>query len=139
VIAQFWADVAHGRPVKLFKSYKEGYADGGQLRDFVYVRDVADVVEWLVATPAVNGVFNLGSGRARSFTDLATAVFAAAGAPPLIDYTPMPVGLRERYQYFTEARLERLRAAGYAGQFTPLEDGVGDYVQRFLSQADPYL
>jgi ADP-L-glycero-D-manno-heptose 6-epimerase len=139
VVAQIWPDVAAGRPVKLFKSYKEGYADGGQLRDFVYVRDVVDVVEWLAASPGVNGVFNLGSGRARSFKDLATAVFAAACAEPSIDYTPMPEALRARYQYFTEAKLERLRAAGYAGQFTPLEDGVGDYVKRFLSQPDPYL
>ena len=138
VAAQIWPDVAHGRAVKLFKSYHPDYADGGQLRDFVYVRDVVDVVEWLAGRPDVNGVFNLGSGRARSFEDLARAVFAAAGSAPRIDYIAMPQALRERYQYFTEARLDRLRAAGYEGQFTALEDGVGDYVRRFLSRPDPH-
>jgi len=138
VAAQIWPDVAQGRNVKLFKSYRDDYADGGQLRDFVYVRDVADVVAWLLERPEVSGVFNLGSGRARSFKDMAEAVFAAAGAAPRIEYVEMPATLRDRYQYFTEARLERLRAAGYEGQFTALEDGIGDYVRGFLSQPDPY-
>jgi ADP-L-glycero-D-manno-heptose 6-epimerase len=139
VVAQIWPDVAAGRAVKLFKSYRPDYADGGQLRDFVYVRDVADVVEWLVNRPEVSGVYNLGSGRARSFKELAEATFHAAGQAAQIEYTPMPIDIRDRYQYFTEARLERLRAAGYDGQFTSLEDGVGDYVRSFLSQADAYL
>jgi len=139
VAAQIWPDVAHGRSVKLFKSYHPDYADGGQLRDFVYVRDVADVVAWLLERPDVSGVYNLGSGRARSFKDMAEALFAAHGAAPHIDYIAMPLALRERYQYFTEARLERLRAAGYEGQFTSLEDGVGDYVKGYLSRPDPYL
>jgi ADP-L-glycero-D-manno-heptose 6-epimerase len=139
VAAQIWPDVMHGRTVKLFKSYRPDIADGGQLRDFVYVRDVADVVAWLVGRPDVSGVFNLGSGRARSFREMAEAVFAAAEVEPLIDYAPMPLALRERYQYFTEARLERLRGAGYEGRFTSLEDGIGDYVRGYLSQADPYL
>jgi ADP-L-glycero-D-manno-heptose 6-epimerase len=139
VVAQIWPDVAAGRPVKLFKSYRADIPDGGQLRDFVYVRDVAGVIEWLAARSQVSGVYNLGSGRARSFKELAEATFAAAGKPPQIDYAPMPEAIRGRYQYFTEARLERLRATGYDGQFTSLEDGVGDYVRGFLSQADPYL
>jgi ADP-L-glycero-D-manno-heptose 6-epimerase len=138
VAAQIWPDVAHGRQVRLFKSYKSGVADGGQLRDFVYVRDAVDVVEWLVNRPDVNGVYNLGSGRARSFRELAQAVFAAADAEPRIDYVPMPLALRDRYQYFTEARLERLRAAGYEGQFTSLEDGVADYVHGYLAQPAPH-
>jgi ADP-L-glycero-D-manno-heptose 6-epimerase len=139
VAAQIWPDVAHGRSVKLFKSYRPDVGDGGQLRDFVYVRDVVDVVEWLANRPDVNGVFNLGSGRARSFREMAEAVFAAAGAEPEIDYVPMPLVLRDRYQYFTEARLDRLRAAGYEGQFTSLEDGIGDYVKGFLIQPDPHI
>jgi ADP-L-glycero-D-manno-heptose 6-epimerase len=139
VAAQIWPDVAAGRPVKLFKSYREGVADGGQLRDFVYARDAADVVAWLAGRPEVSGLYNLGSGRARSFRELAEAVFAAAGKAPQIAYVPMPPGIRDRYQYFTEARLERLRAAGYEGQFTSLEDGVGDYVRGWLAQPDPYL
>jgi ADP-L-glycero-D-manno-heptose 6-epimerase len=139
VAAQIWPDVAAGRAVRLFKSYREGVADGGQLRDFVYIRDVADVLEWLAARPDVNGVFNLGSGRARSFKEMAEAVFRAAGKAPQINYVPMPEAIRDRYQYFTEARLDRLRRAGYQGQFTSLEDGIGDYVRGYLSQPDPYL
>jgi len=139
VAAQIWPDVAQGRAVKLFKSYRPDIDDGGQLRDFVYVRDVVDVVEWLANRPDVNGVFNLGSGRARSFREMAQAVFAAAGAAPQIDYVPMPLPLQGRYQYFTEAKLERLRAAGYDGQFTSLEDGVGDYVRGYLASADPHI
>ena len=138
VAAQIWPDVAAGRAVRLFKSYRAGVADGGQLRDFVYVRDVVDVIEWLADRPAVSGVFNLGSGRARSFKDMAEAVFRAAGKPPQIDYAPMPEAIQDRYQYFTEAKLERLRGAGYDGQFTSLEDGIADYVRGYLSQADPY-
>ena len=139
VAAQIWPDVAAGRSVRLFKSYREGVADGGQLRDFVYVRDVADVVEWLASRPDVSGVFNLGSGRARSFKELAEAVFRAAGKAPQIDYIPMPEAIRDRYQYFTEARLDRLRRAGFEGQFTSLEDGVADYVREYLAKPDPYL
>ncbi len=138
VAAHIWPDVAQGRAVKLFKSHHPDYADGGQLRDFVYVRDVAEVAAWLAGKPEVSGIFNVGAGRARSFKDLAEAVFKAAGAEPRIDYAPMPEELRGRYQYFTEARIDRLRAAGYDGQMTSLEDGMGDYVRGFLSQPDPY-
>ena len=138
VASQIWPDVAAGAPVKLFRSYKPGIADGGQQRDFIYVRDAAKVVAWLFGHGEVNGVFNLGSGVARSFEDLATAVFKAAGATPKIEYIEMAADLRGRYQYFTQARMERLRAAGYAESFTSLEDGIADYVSRFLSTSDPY-
>jgi ADP-L-glycero-D-manno-heptose 6-epimerase len=138
VAAHIWPDVTQGRAVKLFKSHHPDYADGGQLRDFVYVRDVAEVAAWLAGKPEVSGIFNVGAGRARSFKDLAEAVFKAAGAEPRIDYVDMPAELRGRYQYFTEARIDRLRAAGYDGQMTSLEDGMGDYVRGFLSQDDPY-
>jgi ADP-L-glycero-D-manno-heptose 6-epimerase len=138
VAAQIWPDVLAGRAVKLFKSYRDDVADGGQLRDFVYVRDVAEIVAWLANRGAVSGVFNLGSGQARSFKDLAAAVFTAAGAKPDIEYVDMPPAIRERYQYFTEARMDRLRGAGYEGQMTPLEEGIGDYVRGYLAAADPY-
>ena len=138
VAAQVWPSVRDGNAVQLFRSYREGIPDGGQKRDFVYVRDVADVVAWLLATPEVNGVFNLGSGQARSFEDLARAVFAAAGQPAQIDYIPMPTEIRDHYQYFTEARMERLASAGYSGAFTSLEDGVADYVRSYLATDDPY-
>ena len=138
VIAQIWPKVAAGETVKLFKSHRPDYEDGGQLRDFVYVRDAADVAAWLVEHPDVSGVYNLGTGQARSFADLARAVFAAAGKPPVIEYIDTPEVIRDRYQYFTEADMNRLRAAGYAGQFTALEAGAADYVQGFLARPDRY-
>ena len=138
VVAQIWPKVAQGRGVQLFKSHNPDYSDGGQLRDFVYVRDVAEVVAWLVAAENVNGVYNLGSGQARSFADLASATFRAAGREPDIEYFDMPPSLREKYQYFTQAEMGRLQAAGYNQPFTPREEGVTDYVQRYLAQPDPY-
>lgn len=138
VASQIWPKVRDGHAVQLFKSYRDGVPDGGQTRDFVYVRDVADVVEWLFRNEQVNGVYNLGSGVARTFEDLARAVFAAAGREPEIEYTPMPPAIRDKYQYFTQADVGRLRAAGYDRPFTSLEEGIGDYVGRFLSQSDTY-
>jgi ADP-L-glycero-D-manno-heptose 6-epimerase len=138
VASQIWPDVAAGRTVKLFRSYHPDYPHGGQMRDFVYVRDAVDAVAWLMDNAEVNGVFNLGSGQARSFNDLAGAVFAAAGREPAIEYIEMPKALRARYQNFTQAGTDRLRAAGYAAPLTPLEEGVGDYVSGYLSRSDPY-
>ena len=138
VVAQIWPKVAAGEAVSLFRSHNPDYPDGGQLRDFVYVDDVVDIVEWLLRTPQVSGVFNAGSGQARSFADLARATFAAAGKEPAIEYVDMPEVIRDRYQYFTQARMDRVRAAGFDGQSTPLEEGVRRYVQSFLSQPDPY-
>ena len=138
VASQIWPHVRDGHSVQLFKSYRADVPDGGQKRDFVYVRDVADVTDWLMANPQVNGIYNLGSGTARSFADMATAVFQAAGRAPDIEYTQMPPMIRDKYQYFTEARMDRLQAAGYAKPMTPLEEGISDYVTRFLSQPDHY-
>jgi len=138
VVAKIWPDVEASRAVKLFRSYNDQYGDGGQLRDFIHVRDLVSVVRWLRAEPTISGVFNLGTGRARSFRDLARAVFAAAGREPQIEFIEMPRELRDRYQYFTQARMERLRVAGYRAEFTSLEDGVVDYVTGYLSARDPY-
>jgi len=138
VVAQIWPQVAAGETVTLFRSHNPDYADGGQMRDFVFVDDVVDIIAWLLETPHVSGVFNAGSGQARSFLDLANATFAAAGKTPAVAYVDTPVSIRDRYQYFTEARMERIRAAGYPGQSTPLEEGVRRYVQSYLSQSDPY-
>ena len=138
VASQIWPKVRDGPAVQLFKSYRDGVPDGGQTRDFVYVRDVADVVGWLSKNEQVNGVYNLGSGTARTFEDMAKAVFAAADRSPEIEYTPMPPAIRDKYQYYTQAHMERLQAAGYNQPKTGLEDGVGDYVRRYLSQPDPY-
>ena len=138
VASQIWPHVRDGHAVQLFKSYRPDVADGGQTRDFVYVRDAADVIQWLVQNPQVNGIFNLGSGSGRSFADMAKAVFKAAGREPQIDYTAMPPAIRDKYQYFTEARMDRLMAAGYPKPMTPLEEGIEDYVRSYLSQPDPY-
>ncbi|MDP2212624.1 ADP-glyceromanno-heptose 6-epimerase [Phenylobacterium sp.] len=138
VVAQIWPKVRDGQAVQLFQSHRPDIAHGGQLRDFVYVQDVAEIVAWLAANPQVNGVYNLGSGEARSFADLAGAVFAAAGRAPDIDFIPMPPAIRDRYQYFTQAEMSRLRQAGYETPLTSLEVGVSDYVTRYLSQPDPY-
>lgn len=139
VVAGKFPDVAAGRAVKLFKSYRAQYRDGGQLRDFVYIRDCVKVVLWLLANPKVSGIFNVGTGKARSFDDLAKSIFAALGREPQIEYGDMPETLRDKYQYFTEARIDRLRAAGYTAPFTSLEEGIRDYVQNYLVKEEPYL
>ncbi|NGM48080.1 ADP-glyceromanno-heptose 6-epimerase [Caulobacter sp. 602-2] len=138
VVCQIWPKIAAGEGVRLFKSHHSDYEDGGQLRDFVYVRDVADVIAWLAKSPHVNGVYNLGSGHARSFKDLAEATFAAVAREPDITYFDMPEVLQGKYQYFTQADMSRLRAAGYNAPMTSLEDGVADYVAGFLNTDDPY-
>jgi ADP-L-glycero-D-manno-heptose 6-epimerase len=138
VAGQIWPSAAKGEAVSLFKSHRADYSDGGQKRDFVYVRDAAEVVAWLVANEAVNGVYNVGSGVARSFNDLAELVFKAAGQTPRIAYVDTPAAIRDRYQYFTQAAMTRLRTAGYAAPMTSLEDGVADYVQTYLATDDPY-
>ena len=138
VVAQKYGLAAAGEPVTLFRSHRQGVADGGQLRDFVYVADCVNVMHWLLENPKVCGIFNLGTGKARSFADLAAALFAAVGKPARLTYVDMPASLRPNYQYFTEARMQRLRGLGYDKPFTSLEEGVRDYVQRYLSRADRY-
>lgn len=138
VAVQVYERVAAGESARLFKSHRPDYKDGGQVRDFIWVGDCVDIVLWLLDTPSVSGLFNCGTGQARSFADLAVAVFAALGKKPKIDYAPMPESLREKYQYFTQARMERLRAAGYGKPLTSLEDGIGCYVRDYLAVADPH-
>jgi ADP-L-glycero-D-manno-heptose 6-epimerase len=124
--------------VRLFKSHREGIADGDQRRDFIYVDDAVAVVRWLLDTPSVNGIYNVGTGVARSFSALIGAMFAAMNRSPDIVYVDMPPEIRPNYQYFTEAQTDRLRAAGFAAPFTPLEAAVADYVTRYLDSADRY-
>ena len=138
VIARNFASVQRGEPVRLFRSHRPDYADGGQLRDFIYVRDCVDVVVWLLDHPDVTGLFNVGSGRARSWLDLAQALFSAAKQTPRVEFIDMPPGLLGKYQYFTEASVGRLRAAGYREAFTTLEAGIEDYVRNYLMREDPY-
>jgi ADP-L-glycero-D-manno-heptose 6-epimerase len=138
VVAQKYPAAAAGESVTLFRSHRDGVPDGGQQRDFVYVADCVSVVEWLLDNPKVSGILNLGTGKARSFADLARALFAAVGRPPRLSFIDTPAAIRPNYQYFTEAHTERLRALGYSRPFTSLEEGVADYVQRFLSREDRY-
>ncbi len=125
-------EVAAGQPARLFRSDRAGLPDGAQRRDFIWVGDVVDVMLWLLDRPEVSGLFNLGTGTARTYLDLAHAVCDAAGRPRAVEFVDMPQALQGQYQSFTEARMDRLRAAGYAGQFTPLEEGVRRYVQDHL-------
>lgn len=138
VAVQIYERAARNEPATLFKSHNPKYPDGGQLRDFVWVGDCCDVMVWLKERPEVNGLFNLGTGKARSFADLAKAVFRATNREPVIRYVDTPEAIRAKYQYFTEAKMERLRAAGYRRPMTELEDGVGRYVREFLLTDDRF-
>ena len=120
--------------VKLFKSYRKDYRNGEQVRDFVYVKDAVDLTLFCGENPQASGLFNCGTGQARSWNDLAKAVFAAMKVEPRIEYIEMPVTLRSKYQYFTQAEMRKVRAAGYARAFTALEDGIREYVQGYLAQ-----
>jgi ADP-L-glycero-D-manno-heptose 6-epimerase len=139
VICKLYPQVMAGAAAKLFKSHRDEYEDGGQLRDFVYVKDCVSVMLWLYENEKISGLYNVGTGNARSFKDLAEATFDAADKEPKINYIDMPEILRDKYQYFTEADMHKLREAGYDKPFTELEDGVRDYVQNYMAQEDPYL
>ena len=118
--------------IQLFKSCDPAYADGEQLRDFVYVKDVCAVILWLLEHREVSGLFNVGTGRAQSFRELAESTFHALGMEPHIEYIDMPEQLREKYQYYTKAEMDKLRQAGYAKPFMTVEEGVADYVRNYL-------
>jgi ADP-L-glycero-D-manno-heptose 6-epimerase len=138
VLARRFDDVKADRVVQLFKSHREGIADGDQRRDFIHVDDTVRVMMWLLATPSVNGLFNVGTGRARSFRELMLAAYAALGTAPNIEYVEMPESIRGSYQYFTESDVDRLQRAGYDGGFTALEPAVENYVRGFLDRADRF-
>jgi len=138
LIAKRFDDAKAGKPVQLFKSYRQGIADGEQKRDFIYVDDAVAVVRWLLDTPTVSGIFNVGTGAARSFRDLINAMFAALGCKPAIEYIDMPAPIRGSYQYFTQAETANLRRAGYNADFTALEDAVTRYVKTYLDRPDRY-
>lgn len=147
VIFHSFNQIKQNGKVKLFRSHKEGYEDGEQLRDFVYVKDVVNVCYWMMEkTTTVNGqlptgslssvdsgLYNLGTGTARSFIDLVKATFAGLDLQPLIEFIDMPADIRDKYQYFTEANMEKLKQAGYPHKFSSLEEGVNDYVRNYLN------
>ena len=136
VVLQAFDQIRESGRVRLFQSHHPDYEDGGQMRDFIYVEDVVRVLLFALTHPIERGIYNLGTGTARSFKELAETTFKALEAPVQIDYVPTPEDLRERYQYFTEARMDRLRAAGYDAPFTSLEEGVADYVARLQSRQE---
>jgi ADP-L-glycero-D-manno-heptose 6-epimerase len=138
LVARRFDEAKAGKSVRLFKSHRDGIADGEQKRDFIYVDDAVAVLRWLIDTPSVSGIFNVGTGEARSFRDLITALFHALDRAPKIEYVDMPPSVRDQYQYFTQAEIENLRRAGYNADFTSLEEGVSRYVKSFLNQADRY-
>ena len=139
VVKVKYDEVAASLAPRLFRSDRAGLADGAQARDFIWVGDVVDVMLWLLDNPAVSGLFNCGTGVARTYLDLARAVCTAAGREPEVAFIDMPEGLRGQYQSFTQADMSRLRAAGYDRQFTSLEAGVARYVQDHLMQGEPHL
>ena len=133
VIHKAYGQILREGKVRLFKSYRPDYGDGEQVRDFVYVKDAVDMMLYAGEHREFGGIFNCGTGHARSWNDLAKAVFAAMGRPVNIEYIEMPEGLRAKYQYFTEARMEKARKKGYGHEFASLEAGVADYVKTHLA------
>ncbi len=120
--------------IKLFKSYRENVPDGEQSRDFVYVKDVCDVIMWFIDHPNVNGLFNVGTGRAQSFKELAEATFHALNIQPNIEYIDMPDSIKDKYQYYTKADMSKLMEVGYSGRFRNLEEGATDYINNYLEK-----
>jgi ADP-L-glycero-D-manno-heptose 6-epimerase len=138
LVSKNTAIVSQGGTIKLFKSHRPDFEDGQQLRDFVYVKDCTSVMLWLAGQPQVNGIFNLGTGVARSFVDLVRAIGRALDKPVNLEFFEMPESIRANYQYFTRAEMHKLAAAGYSAEMHTLEDGVADYVRRYLIQPDIY-
>jgi ADP-L-glycero-D-manno-heptose 6-epimerase len=134
VIFHAYNQMKNAGKVNLFRSHHPDFADGGQLRDFVYVKDVVEVLVFLMRSQPESGIYNLGTGSARSFADLAKATFAAAGLEENISYIDTPADIRDKYQYFTEADMDKLRGAGYTSAFRTLEEGIQDYVGNYLEK-----
>lgn len=139
VVLKSFLQIREVGKVKLFRSYRPDFGDGEQKRDFVYIKDCVDAVWQLLQKRNASGIFNLGSGKARSWNDLVGAVFKALDKEPQIEYTEMPESIRHQYQYFTEAPMEKLRGLGISSQFSTLEESVTDYVKGYLSGKDIYF
>ncbi len=138
VVSHIFETLKANSSARLFKSYHPDYQDGCQLRDFIWVDDCIDIMFWLYQNPRISGIFNVGTGKARSFLDLAHAVFHALNRPSKIKFIEMPESLREKYQYYTQAQMTYLQGIGYQKPFTSLEEGVKKYVQNYLIQPNPY-
>jgi len=138
VIFHSFNQIKSSGKVKLFKSHKPEYKDGEQLRDFVYVKDVVDICYWLMNEKPAPGLYNLGTGTARTFKDLVIAIFKSLNKEPVIEFIETPLDIRDKYQYFTEADMTKLRDAGYKEDFYSLEEGVETYVKNFLIEKKYY-
>ena len=138
VVSQFFKQINEGSKAKLFKSYRDDVENGAQKRDFVYVKDCVEVVKWFLKNEGASGIFNLGTGTARTFEEMAEAIFATLGKEKNVEYISMPLEIRSQYQYFTEADMSKLKDAGCDVKFHTLEDGVKDYIENFLSKDDIY-
>ena len=132
VIFHAYNQIKKSGKVKLFRSHNPAFRDGEQLRDFIYVADIAEICFWLMEKQPVSGLYNAGTGKARTFNDQVTAIFTSLGMPVQIEYIDTPADIRDKYQYFTEADMSKLTSAGYNRPFYSLEDGVSDYVKNFL-------
>ncbi len=138
VVHKSFGQIMETGSVKLFKSHKDGYKDGEQKRDFIYVKDVIDMTLYFYENKDVNGLFNIGTGKSRTWVDLVTAVFNAMDKPVNIEFIDMPDHLKDKYQYFTEANIDKIRNSGYTKKISSLEDGISDYVKNYL-MTDEYL
>jgi ADP-L-glycero-D-manno-heptose 6-epimerase len=138
VIFHAFNQIRNSGVVRLFKSHRPNYADGKQLRDFVYVKDVVKVCYWLMENKPASAIYNLGTGKARTFEDLAKSTYRGLDLEPQIQFIDMPEDIRDKYQYFTEANMQKLRAAGYTEEFYSLEKGVEDYVRNYLAVGKYY-
>ena len=138
LIAQIYPRIIRNEPAKLFKSHKEGINDGEQSRDFIWIEDCIDIMIWLYENRDISGLFNVGTGQARSFKSLVEAIYYSLKREPKIDFIDTPLHLRDQYQYFTQASMNKIKSAGYTNTFTSLEDGVQKYVKNFLSTDNPY-
>jgi ADP-L-glycero-D-manno-heptose 6-epimerase len=132
VVYHAFNQISKTEKVKLFRSHKQEFKDGGQLRDFIYVKDVINVLYFFMINRKKSGIYNLGTGKARTFSDLAKAVFASMNKPENIEYIDTPVDIRDKYQYYTQAEMQKLHNAGYTADFYSLEKGIGEYVNSYL-------
>lgn len=139
VVSKAFHQIGEHGVLNLFQSHRPDYRDGEQSRDFVYIKDCTKIMAWMLETPSATGLFNIGCGTPRSFNDLAAATFSALDRQTLINYTPMPESLRDKYQYYTCADITRLRKAGFSETLTSIEDGIREYVQHYLASDNPYL
>ncbi len=138
VIFHAYNQISETGKVKLFRSHNPDFKDGEQLRDFVYVKDVVDVIDYFINSRPKSGLYNLGTGKARTFNDLVKAVFTALDKEPRIEFIDTPEDIRDKYQYFTEADMSKLYASGYNEPFYSLENGIGDYVKNYLTEGSCY-